>query len=125
MKGLQKDWLYHKSSYKEGWNRRPKSISKVIAATIFAFCTQLIPALIFADLLDEMTNGSISVVETLLSAGIIGVIYSIIAGQSLVLLGITGPVAILLGTSYGLAETFILFLYMYMDIIVTYINGDE
>jgi boron transporter len=106
MKGLQKDWKYHKSTYKDEWTRRPKSISKVIAATIFAFFTQLIPALIFADVLDTMTHGNISVIETLLSAGIIGAIYSIITGQSLVLLGITGPVAILLGTSYGLAETF-------------------
>ena len=106
MKGLQRDWKYHVSTYRDEWTRRPKSISKVVAATIFAFFTQLIPALIFADLLDIMTNGNISVIETLLSAGIIGVIYSIITGQSLVLLGITGPVAILLGTSYGLAETF-------------------
>ena len=106
MKGLQRDWKYHVSTYRGEWTRRPKSISKVVAATIFAFFTQLIPALIFADLLDIMTNGNISVIETLLSAGIIGVIYSIITGQSLVLLGITGPVAILLGTSYGLAETF-------------------
>merc|ERR1712232_172210 len=41
-----------------------------------------------------------------MGAGIIGIIYAIISGQPLTLLGITGPVAILLGTSYGLAETF-------------------
>jgi MFS superfamily sulfate permease-like transporter len=44
--------------------------------------------------------------ETLLSAMIIGMIYAIIAGQPQVLLGITAPVAILLGTSYNLAEMF-------------------
>lgn len=106
MNGLKRDWKYHTSTYKDEWTRRPKSITKVVSATVFAFFTQLIPALIFADVLDTSTNGSIAVIETLLSAGIIGVIYCMITGQALVLLGITGPVAILLGTSYGLAETF-------------------
>jgi hypothetical protein len=45
-------------------------------------------------------------VETLLANGIIGVLYAVCSGQPLVLLGITGPVAILLGTSASLAETF-------------------
>ena len=58
----------------------------------FAFIIQLIPALIFAELLDKTTNGSLSVAETLLSAGIIGILYSILSGQPLVLIGITGYV---------------------------------
>lgn len=35
-----------------------------------------------------------------------GIIYAFFAGQPLVVLGITGPVALLLGTSYGLTATF-------------------
>lgn len=41
-----------------------------------------------------------------LSGGIIGIIYAVLRGQPLTILGITGPVAILLGTSYSLAERF-------------------
>jgi hypothetical protein len=54
---------------------------------------QLIPNLIFAQLMDRETKGNLAAVETLLSAGIIGIIYAIISGQPLTLLGITGPVA--------------------------------
>ena len=53
---------------------------------------QLIPALIFAELMDRETKGNLAAAETLLSAGIIGIIYAIISGQPLTLLGITGPV---------------------------------
>ena len=38
--------------------------------------------------------GSLSVAETLLSAGIIGIIYAVLSGQPLVLIGITGYVII-------------------------------
>jgi len=65
---------------------------------------QLIPALIFAELLDRQTEGKLAVAETLMSSGIIGIIYAIFAGQPLVIMGVTGPVAILLGTSYKLAD---------------------
>ena len=41
-----------------------------------------------------------------MSSAIIGIIYAIFAGQPLVIMGITGPVAILLGTSYSLTEKF-------------------
>jgi boron transporter len=41
-----------------------------------------------------------------MSGAIIGIIYAIFAGQPLVILGITGPVAILLGTSYSLTSKF-------------------
>jgi boron transporter len=95
-------------SYKSDWTIpcKKQNLSKVISATIFSFLVQLIPALIFAELLNTSTNGMISVAETLLSAGVIGVLYAIMAGQPLVLLGITGPVAILFGTCYQLADTF-------------------
>ena len=105
MAGMMSDLRARVPLYKDDW-ARPKSIFKVLNATIFAFIVQLIPALIFAELMDRETKGSLAAAETLLSAGIIGIIYALLSGQPLVLLGITGPVAILLGTSYGLAEQF-------------------
>ena len=105
MNGMMQDLRARLPLYADDW-KRPKNIPKVINAIFFAFVVQLIPALIFAELLDKQTNGSLAVAEVLLSAGIIGIIYALICGQPLVLLGITGPVAILLGTSYGLAEKF-------------------
>lgn len=105
MTGISSDIKNRAPYYADDWSR-PNSIPTVLNATIFAFVVQLIPALIFAELMDRETHGSLAAVETLLSAGIIGIMYALISGVPLVLLGITGPVAILLGTSYGLAEQF-------------------
>ena len=52
------------------------------------------------------SDGNLATAETLLSSAIIGVIYAIFSGQPLVIMGITGPVSLLLGTSYGLAAQF-------------------
>lgn len=84
----------------------PDNFFTVFNATIFAFVIQLIPALIFAELMDRQTDGNLATVETLLSSAIIGIIYAIFSGQPLVIMGITGPVSLLLGTSYGLAAQF-------------------
>eukprot|EP00980_Cylindrotheca_fusiformis_P030700 scaffold25278_cov132-Cylindrotheca_fusiformis.AAC.1 len=100
--GMQEDLRARIPLYADDW-KRPKSFITVLNATFFAFVVQLIPALIFAELLDKNTEGNLATAEVLLSAGIIGVIYALLSGQPLVLLGITGPVAILLGKSYGLA----------------------
>jgi hypothetical protein len=53
-----------------------------------------------------ISDGNLATAETLLSSAIIGVIYAIFSGQPLVIMGITGPVSLLLGTSYGLAAQF-------------------
>ncbi|KAL9186318.1 hypothetical protein ACHAXT_005556 [Thalassiosira profunda] len=103
--GMRQDLHARAPYYKSDWGK-PRSYFTVINAIFFAFVVQLIPALIFAELMDKQTKGNLAAAETLLSAGIIGIIYAIISGQPLTLLGITGPVAILLGTSYGLAEQF-------------------
>jgi boron transporter len=105
MAGVVGDLRARVPLYMDDWGR-PKSVLTVLNATMFAFVVQLIPALIFAELMDKETQGSLSVAETLFSAGIIGIIYVIISGQPLVILGVTGPVAILLGTSFSLAEQF-------------------
>jgi boron transporter len=52
------------------------------------------------------TGGNLATAEVLLSTAIMGVLYAILSGQPLVIMGVTGPVAILLGTSYNLAEQF-------------------
>lgn len=105
MTGIMEDLKARLPLYLDDWGR-PKSIMTVVNATFFAFVIQLIPALIFAELLDRETQGNLATAETLLSSAIMGIIYAIFAGQPLVIMGITGPVAILLGTSYSLTEKF-------------------
>ncbi|CAJ1932571.1 unnamed protein product [Cylindrotheca closterium] len=103
--GMKKDLAARVPLYWDDW-KCPRSPIKVLNATWFVFVVQLIPALIFAELLDRQTQGRLAVAEVILSAGLISVIYALLAGQPLVLLGITGPVAILLGKSYRLAEDY-------------------
>mmetsp|Transcript_20933 Transcript_20933/g.45469 ORF Transcript_20933/g.45469 Transcript_20933/m.45469 type:complete len:660 (+) Transcript_20933:306-2285(+) len=105
MTGIKADIRARAPYYLDDWGR-PKNFFTVLNATIFAFVIQLIPALIFAELMDRETEGNLSIAETLMSSGIIGIIYAIFAGQPLTIMGITGPVSILLGTSYGLTEKF-------------------
>lgn len=105
MSGMMDDLNARLVFYRSDW-RKPKNVIKVVNATFFAFLVQLIPALIFANLLDEQTDGKLSTAETLLATGIIGTVYALFAGQGLVLLGVTGPAAMLLGRSSGLAEGF-------------------
>jgi len=84
----------------------PDNFFTVFNATIFAFVIQLIPALIFADLMKRDTYENMATAETLLSSAIIGIIYAIFSGQPLTIMGITGPVSLLLGTSAKLAAQF-------------------
>lgn len=105
MTGIKEDLEARVPLFRSDWGR-PQSIYTVVNATFFAFVIQLIPALIFAELMNRETNGNLGTAETLLSTAIIGIIYAIFSGQPLVIMGVTGPVAILLGTSYGLTERF-------------------
>jgi len=103
--GMHDDLKARLPYYRDDWGR-PRSLFTVVNATIFAFVIQLIPALIFAELIDRQTEGNLGVAETLLSSAVIGIIYAIFSGQPIVIMGITGPVALLLGTSYGLTKQF-------------------
>ena len=80
MKGIREDLAVRGPLYLDDWSR-PKNIFTVINATIFAFVIQLIPALIFAELMDRQTEGNLATAEVLLSSGIMGIIYAIFAGQ--------------------------------------------
>lgn len=104
MTGIKEDLNARAPLYKDDWGR-PKNIFTVVNATVFAFVIQLIPALIFAEIMKEETKGNLATAEVLLSSAIMGIIYATMAGQPIVIMGITGPVAVLLGTSYQLTES--------------------
>jgi hypothetical protein len=103
--GMRDDLRMRWPLYLDDWSR-PRSIYTVVNASVFAFVIQLIPALIFAELMDRETNGQLATAEILLSTAIMGILYAVFAGQGLVIMGVTGPVAFLLGTSYSLTEKF-------------------
>mmetsp|Transcript_11555 Transcript_11555/g.20993 ORF Transcript_11555/g.20993 Transcript_11555/m.20993 type:complete len:168 (+) Transcript_11555:93-596(+) len=78
--GMKEDLQARAPLYKSDWGR-PQSIYTVVNATCFAFVIQLIPALIFAELMNRETQSNLATAETLLSSAIIGIIYAIFSGQ--------------------------------------------
>ena len=78
--GMKEDLQARAPLYKSDWGC-PQSIYTVVNATCFAFVIQLIPALIFAELMDRETQSNLATAETLLSSAIIGIIYATFSGQ--------------------------------------------
>jgi HCO3- transporter family len=62
MTGIREDLAARLPLYKDDWGR-PRNIFTVFNATCFAFVIQLIPALIFAELMDRETEGNLATAE--------------------------------------------------------------
>lgn len=88
------------SDWRDGFNKR------ALSATLFIFFTNILPALTFANFLANRTRNALGVVETVLSMGIGGTLFALLAGQPLVIVGVTGPISILCATIYDLAAQF-------------------
>lgn len=78
--------------------------SKIIASTLFIFFTSIAPAITFSLFISESTHDELGVIEILLSTALCGFLFSVIAGQPLIIVGVTGPVAILTASIYTLSK---------------------
>jgi len=78
---------------------------KVLASVLFMFFTSIGPAATFASLLQYKTDDDIGAVEVFMSTAITGVMWSFLAGQPLVILGVTGPVSILTISIYTISDS--------------------
>jgi hypothetical protein len=91
--------------YKSDWTlANSEEAKKILAATLFAYFTSVLPAVIFGDTLRKSTNGVYGLTEVLVSTGGIGILYSVFAGQGLVIVGVTGPVVFFQITVWTLAD---------------------
>lgn len=79
---------------------------KILSATLFMFVSSFGPAITFSVLISKSTKETIGVIEVLLATSITGVLMSILAGQPIIIVGVTGPVAILTASIYTLSEQF-------------------
>ena len=77
---------------------------KVLASVLFMFFTSIGPAITFAALLQDRTEDHVGAVEVMLSSAVTGMLWAVIAGQPLVILGVTGPVTILTISIYTMAK---------------------
>jgi hypothetical protein len=91
--GIGLDLAVRLPLYRSDWTvANSEEAKKIAAATLFAYFTSVLPAVIFGDELQMSTDGVYGLTEVLLSTGGMGILYSIFAGQGLVIVGVTGPV---------------------------------
>ncbi|EGC43508.1 anion exchange family protein [Histoplasma capsulatum var. duboisii H88] len=87
---------YYASDWKEAWDYR------VVPATIYMYFANILPALAFSLDMFEKTNMSYGVNEVLLASVLGAVVFSLLAGQPLVIVGVTGPITVFNYTVYDI-----------------------
>ena len=88
VKDIKRKSKYFISDFKDGLNIR------CFVSLLFMFFATLAPTLSFGALLQKKTEGVFGEMETLLSTSINGMIFSLIAGQPLIIIGTTGPILV-------------------------------
>merc|ERR1719502_547368 len=84
---------------------RAENRSKAMASCVFLFFACLSPAVTFGLLFDQNTEGQLGVVEMVLSSSISGIIYALLSGQPLCILGATGPELAYTTVFFGLCKS--------------------
>ncbi|XP_076327328.1 band 3 anion transport protein-like [Tachypleus tridentatus] len=79
--------------------------AQCLAAIIFIYFAALSGAITFGGLMGDKTDNFIGVSETLIITSITGVIYSLLSGQPLVIIGVTGPVLLFDEILFKFCET--------------------
>lgn len=78
--------------------------AKCIGSTVFLFFACLAPALTFGGLLAGGTGDQIGTVEMIVATAASGLIYALLGGQPLIILGFTGPVLVVTVKLYELCQ---------------------
>jgi len=73
---------------------------KCLASTLFLFFACVAPAVTFGGVMAELTDQQIGAVEMLVASAFCGVVYALLAGQPLIILGGTGPLLIFTAMLY-------------------------
>jgi boron transporter len=81
------------------------SSPRVLSSIILLYFINIIPAITFGVFMQKTTQNSYGVIEVLASTSMCGIIYSIVSGQPLVIVGVTGPVSIFSTTLYAICQS--------------------
>lgn len=82
---VKRRFPYYKSDIIDGINLQ------CLAASIFMYFAALSGAITFGGLMSDKTHNLIGISETLVATCIAGIIFALLAGQPLVIVGTTGP----------------------------------
>ncbi|EOD39595.1 hypothetical protein EMIHUDRAFT_200137 [Emiliania huxleyi CCMP1516] len=91
--GLRADLLRRVPLYVSDWTEAftGGNCMKTTASICFLFFACLSPAVTFGAAFADATDNQLGVIETIISSGMSGLIYSFLSGQPLCILGATGP----------------------------------
>jgi len=96
---IRKELVQRRAYYVSDW--RDGCSFKVAAATCYMFCASIAPAITLGAFLLLEVEGRMGPIEVLFSTALCGVVFSTVAGQGLVIVGVTGPVCIFSATVYA------------------------
>ncbi|XP_053545788.1 anion exchange protein 3 [Bombina bombina] len=88
VRDIRRRYVKYWSDIKDGLN------SQCLAAALFIYFAALSPAITFGGLLGEKTQGLMGVSELIVSTSILGVIFSFLAAQPLLIVGFSGPLLV-------------------------------
>mmetsp|Transcript_88056 Transcript_88056/g.139109 ORF Transcript_88056/g.139109 Transcript_88056/m.139109 type:complete len:656 (-) Transcript_88056:239-2206(-) len=91
--GLRRDLQRRAPYYKSDWADAfiNGNFQQCMSSICFLFFACLAPAIAFGTIYETQTDGQMGVVECILASGFAGVVYSVLSGQPLCILGGTGP----------------------------------
>jgi mannitol/fructose-specific phosphotransferase system IIA component (Ntr-type) len=78
--------------------------TKCVASTLFLFFAFLAPAVTFGGIMGKLTGNQIGAVEMLVATAVGGIVYAILSGQPLIILGGTGPLLVFTAILYRLCN---------------------
>ncbi|CAG2056553.1 unnamed protein product, partial [Timema podura] len=88
IKDIKRRFPHYKSDILDGLN------SECFAAIIFIYFAALSTAITFGGIMGDNTNNMIGISETLIATSAAGIVFALLSGQPLIIIGTTGPLLI-------------------------------
>jgi len=89
-------WPHYFSDFRDGLH------AKCVGSTLFLYFACLAPAVTFGGVMAAQTGGQIGAVEMIVASAFCGVVFALVSGQPLVILGGTGPLLVFTAILYRL-----------------------
>lgn len=93
---LRRRLPYYISDWTDALNYR------VIPSVVYIFFANLLPAIAFAQDMFDRTDGAYGVTEVLMGSAMGGIVFGLLAGQPLCIVGVTGPITIFTYTIFDI-----------------------
>ena len=87
---MKDDIRRRRKVYASDWTDAFKNKRKIVPAILFLYFACLAPAVSFGTIASQITQGSMGIVEFLLSAGVSGMLYAVFCGQPMAFIAPTG-----------------------------------